>query len=208
MLQTIKNKIKNILLPSDPDLHYGNTLHKLSIEKSKNNRLALHLELTAGSNILLDYNAISECLSSGFDLNKNNSNFNSKHFVTGLESLYVDESTKPILVGERTNVLGSKRFKRLIENDDFDQASEIGKLQINSGANVLDVCLQNTDRNEIDDIKKFLENFMLKKNSLIWLYISFGLNFVLNLIFCFPLEQEKQLCLPPTTWRKAWQPKV
>ena len=72
MLQTIKNKIKNILLPSDPDLHYGNTLHKLSIEKSKNNRLALHLEFTAGSNILLDYNAISECLSSGFDLNKLN----------------------------------------------------------------------------------------------------------------------------------------
>ena len=70
MLQTIKNKIKNILLPSDPDLHYENTLHKLSIEKSKNNRLALHLEFTAESNILLDYNAISECLSSGFDLNK------------------------------------------------------------------------------------------------------------------------------------------
>ena len=102
---------------------------------------------------------------SGFDLNKNNSNFNSKHFVTGLESLYVDESTKPILVGERTNVLGSKRFKKLIENDDFDQASEIGKLQINSGANVLDVCLQNTDRNEIDDIKKFLEKLTAKVKS-------------------------------------------
>ena len=90
-----------------------------------------------------------------YDNNKNKSNL--KHFVTGLESLYVDESTKPILVGERTNVLGSKRFKRLIENNDFDQASEIGKLQINSGANVIDVCLQNPDRDEIDDITKFLE---------------------------------------------------
>ena len=90
-----------------------------------------------------------------YDNNKNESNL--KHFVTGLESLYVDDSTKPILVGERTNVLGSKRFKRLIENNDFDQASEIGKLQINSGANVIDVCLQNPDRDEIDDITKFLE---------------------------------------------------
>ena len=42
------------------------------MEKSKNDRLALHLEFTAGSNILLDCNAISECLSSGFDLNKLN----------------------------------------------------------------------------------------------------------------------------------------
>jgi len=51
-------------------MHYGNTLHKLSMEKSKSNRLALHLEFTAGSNILLDCSAISKCLSSGFDLNK------------------------------------------------------------------------------------------------------------------------------------------
>ena len=98
-----------------------------------------------------------------YDSNKNKSNL--KHFVTGLESLYVDESTKPILVGERTNVLGSKRFKRLIENDDFDQASEIGKLQINSGANVLDVCLQNPDRDEIYDIKNFLEKLTSKIKS-------------------------------------------
>ena len=95
-----------------------------------------------------------------YDTNKNKSNL--KHYVTGLESLYVDESTKPILVGERTNVLGSKRFKRLIENDDFDQASEIGKLQINSGANVIDVCLQNPDRDEIYDIKQFLEKLTSK----------------------------------------------
>ena len=95
----------------------------------------------------------------------NNKKSNLKHFVTGLESLYVDESTKPILVGERTNVLGSKRFKRLIENNDFDQASEIGKLQINSGANVIDVCLQNPDRDEIDDIKQFLEKLTSKIKS-------------------------------------------
>ena len=71
MLQTIKNKIKNILLPPDPDLyyggHYGNTLHKLNIVKSKSKRLALHLEFSAGSNILLDCYVISECLLSTLD---------------------------------------------------------------------------------------------------------------------------------------------
>ena len=97
-----------------------------------------------------------------FDFDSNTNKIKSSHYTTGLETLYVDEDTKPILVGERTNVLGSRKFKRLIENDDFDQASEIGKLQINSGANVLDVCLQNTDRNEIDDIKIFLEKLTAK----------------------------------------------
>ena len=97
-----------------------------------------------------------------FDFDFNTNKMKSSHYTTGLETLYVDEDTKPILVGERTNVLGSRKFKRLIENDDFDQASEIGKLQINSGANVLDVCLQNTDRNEIDDIKIFLEKLTAK----------------------------------------------
>ena len=53
-------------------LHEANTVHKLNLEKSKNNRLALHLEFSAGSNILIDCNTISKCLSSGFDLNKLN----------------------------------------------------------------------------------------------------------------------------------------
>ena len=87
---------------------------------------------------------------------------NKSHFVTGLETIYVDDETKPIMVGERTNVLGSRKFKKLIENDDFDLASEIGKLQIKSGANVLDVCLQNTERNEIEDIENFLEKLTSK----------------------------------------------
>jgi len=97
-----------------------------------------------------------------FDDTKNVSKMNKAHFVTGLETIYVDDESKPIMVGERTNVLGSRKFKKLIENDDFDLASEIGKLQINSGANVLDVCLQNTERNEIEDIENFLEKLTSK----------------------------------------------
>ena len=97
-----------------------------------------------------------------FDKNKNLKKMQSSHYVTGLETLYVDQESSPIMVGERTNVLGSRKFKKLIENDDFDLASEIGKLQINSGANILDVCLQNTERDEISDIENFLEKLTSK----------------------------------------------
>ena len=51
-------------------MHEGNTLHKLKTEHGESDRLALHLEFTAGSNVLLDCNNISKCLSSGYDLKK------------------------------------------------------------------------------------------------------------------------------------------
>ena len=49
--------------------HHGNTIHRLKTE-SKSNRLNLTLGFTAGSNILIECDLISKCLSSGFDLNK------------------------------------------------------------------------------------------------------------------------------------------
>ncbi|KAF0095162.1 MAG: 5-methyltetrahydrofolate--homocysteine methyltransferase [Puniceicoccaceae bacterium 5H] len=44
-----------------------------------------------------------------------------------------------IMVGERTNVTGSPRFKKLIKNDDFDTALEVARQQVENGANVIDV---------------------------------------------------------------------
>ena len=41
--------------------------------------------------------------------------------LSGLETLTVDEDTRPVLVGERTNVLGSRRFKRLIAEGKSNQ---------------------------------------------------------------------------------------
>src|SRR5262249_28416762 len=62
--------------------------------------------------------------------------------VSGIEALVIDDSTRPVIVGERTNVLGSRRFKRLIAENRFDEAAEIGRLQVRRGAHVIDVCLQ------------------------------------------------------------------
>ncbi len=82
--------------------------------------------------------------------------------VSGLETLIIDEDTKPVLIGERTNVLGSRRFKRLISEGNIEEASEIGRDQIRNGAHALDVCLQDPDRDEILDMNVFLERLVRK----------------------------------------------
>ena len=82
--------------------------------------------------------------------------------VSGIETLVVDQDTRPVIVGERTNVLGSRRFRRLINQGSFEEASEVGRRQVRSGAHVLDVCLQDPDRDEMADVMTFLD-FVTKK---------------------------------------------
>ena len=77
--------------------------------------------------------------------------------VSGIEALVVDEDTRPAIVGERTNVLGSRRFRRLISQGKFEEAAEVGRRQVRNGAHVLDVCLQDPDRDEMADVIEFLE---------------------------------------------------
>ncbi|NBX76120.1 MAG: methionine synthase [Proteobacteria bacterium] len=77
--------------------------------------------------------------------------------VSGIDFLELSESQRPIIVGERTNVIGSKKFKELICSEQFDQASDIARAQIKGGAHVIDICLANPDRDELSDMKSFLE---------------------------------------------------
>ncbi len=77
--------------------------------------------------------------------------------VSGIEALVVDQDTRPVVVGERTNVLGSRRFRRLIAHGAFEEAAEIGRRQVRNGAHILDICLQDPDRDELADITAFLD---------------------------------------------------
>lgn len=77
--------------------------------------------------------------------------------VSGIETVYIENENRPYMVGERTNVLGSRKFKRLIAEGKYEEASEIARAQVRSGAHVIDVCVQDPDRDEADDMKKFLE---------------------------------------------------
>ena len=77
--------------------------------------------------------------------------------ISGIEALVIDEDTRPVVVGERTNVLGSRRFRRLISDGALDEAGEVGRRQVRGGAHLLDVCLQDPDRDEMSDVLSFLD---------------------------------------------------
>ncbi len=59
--------------------------------------------------------------------------------LSGLESLRVDASSLFINIGERTNVTGSKAFARLILNAQFEDALAVARQQVENGAQVVDV---------------------------------------------------------------------
>jgi 5-methyltetrahydrofolate--homocysteine methyltransferase len=58
---------------------------------------------------------------------------------SGLETFEITEDTGFVLVGERTNVTGSARFRRMIEAGDFGAAVDVALEQVRGGANLLDV---------------------------------------------------------------------
>ena len=76
--------------------------------------------------------------------------------VSGLDYLPLEADNRPVIVGERTNVIGSKRFRDLVSAGEFERAADIGRAQIKGGAQVLDVCLANPDRDEYADMQHFL----------------------------------------------------
>ncbi|MGG0668532.1 methionine synthase [Sporosarcina koreensis] len=85
-----------------------------------------------------------------------------EHAVSGIEPLLYDPSMRPLLIGERTNVIGSRKFKRLIVEEKFEEASEIARAQVRGGAHVLDICLANPDRDELEDMKNFMQEVVKK----------------------------------------------
>lgn len=79
------------------------------------------------------------------------------HAVSGIEPfIYDDPSTRPIFVGERTNVIGSRKFRRLIAEGKWEEASEIARTQVKNGAQIIDICLADPDRDEISDMENFI----------------------------------------------------
>jgi len=76
--------------------------------------------------------------------------------VSGIEVLYVEDDNRPIFVGERTNVIGSKKFRDLIAAGQFEEGSDIARAQVKRGAAVIDICLADPDRDEYEDMGKFL----------------------------------------------------
>src|SRR5690348_14961991 len=83
-------------------------------------------------------------------------------YYSNKELVEAEESNRPLIVGERTNVIGSRLFKNMIAEEKWEEATEIARWQIRNGAHVVDVCLQSTDRDEIKDIRPFYEKLIRK----------------------------------------------
>lgn len=76
--------------------------------------------------------------------------------LSGLEPLTQTPQTNFINIGERTNVTGSKKFAKLILNDQYDEALSIARQQVENGAQVIDI---NMDEGMLDG-KKAMVHFL------------------------------------------------
>ncbi len=77
--------------------------------------------------------------------------------AAGLETLAIRPDTNFVNIGERTNVTGSKRFERLIKEGDYDQALSVAAQQVEAGAQMIDV---NLDEGLLDSVAA-MERFLL-----------------------------------------------
>lgn len=69
------------------------------------------------------------------------------------------EGTSPLIVGERCNANGSKRFKELLLLEDWEGIVEMGREEVAEGAHVLDVCTAYVGRDEVRDMSQVLTRF-------------------------------------------------
>ena len=67
---------------------------------------------------------------------------------TGIDLIEPNEDNRPLLVGERTNVIGSKKFREVVGAGEWDEATEIARRQVKGGAQIIDICLQSTEGDE------------------------------------------------------------
>ena len=70
--------------------------------------------------------------------------------LSGLEPLVVTSQTNFVNVGERTNVTGSRKFLRLIKEDKYEEALEVARAQVEGGAQIIDI---NMDEGMLDGEK-------------------------------------------------------
>ncbi len=83
-------------------------------------------------------------------------------YYSNKELVEAEDSNRPLIVGERTNVIGSRLFKNMIAEEKWEEATEIARWQIKNGAHIVDVCLQSSDRDEMKDIPPFYEKLIRK----------------------------------------------
>ncbi len=105
-------------------------------------------------------------------------------YFSGVEVVEAEDSNRPLIVGERTNVIGSRLFKNLMADEKWEEATEIARRQIRNGAHVVDVCLQTSDRDEFADIPPFYEKLIRKIKAPIMIDTTDARSVELSLTYC------------------------
>jgi 5-methyltetrahydrofolate--homocysteine methyltransferase len=86
----------------------------------------------------------------------------SRSILSGIDHLEITDELRPVIVGERTNVIGSRKFKDLIKAEKFDEASEVARAQVKSGAQIIDICLADSESDEVVGMEAFLDKVVKK----------------------------------------------
>ncbi|GIZ52206.1 methionine synthase [Noviherbaspirillum aridicola] len=76
--------------------------------------------------------------------------------LAGLEPFIVDDESLFVNVGERTNVTGSKAFARLILNEQYDEALSVARQQVENGAQVIDINMDEAMLDSVAAMTRFL----------------------------------------------------
>ncbi len=77
-------------------------------------------------------------------------------FLSGLQPLIIEPESLFVNVGERTNVTGSAKFKRLITSKNYEKALDVALQQVENGAQVIDVNVDEAMLDSVDEMKAFL----------------------------------------------------
>jgi len=80
--------------------------------------------------------------------------------LSGLEALSINKQSNFINIGERTNVAGSRKFARLIREEKFEEALSVARQQVESGAQVIDVNMDDAMLDAEIEIPRFLNLLM------------------------------------------------
>lgn len=76
--------------------------------------------------------------------------------LAGLEPFVIDDNSLFVNVGERTNVTGSKAFARLIRNGEYNQALAVARQQVENGAQIIDINMDEAMLDSAAAMKRFL----------------------------------------------------
>ncbi|HDR05685.1 MAG TPA: methionine synthase, partial [Candidatus Marinimicrobia bacterium] len=78
--------------------------------------------------------------------------------LSGLETMIIRKETNFINIGERSNVAGSRKFRRLIEQENYDEALTVAREQIEAGAQIIDINVDDAMYNGIERMETLLRH--------------------------------------------------